>query len=439
MHAMAAAATAQHLYAMGTVVFALSLRGLLIAGEAGLGAVGRERATELSEASRAGRAIARLKSDPELTAGGVRTALALCFTVAVVSAAGEAMILGLSAFSGLPAAIGWFVTAATVWLFTILVDVIPRSLAAAHPEAWALRIAPLLLGLRWLLTPMVRVVGGAVELLVRPLGAHVRFSLPPPPLDEIERMLTQSRQEGAPEPALVRSLFDFGERTVKEIMVPRTDVVAVPHDMPPEKIADFLVDQGHTRVPVYRGTLDTILGVLHIKDLLPLLANPELIILHDLLRPPPFVPWNRPIAKVMRELQRQHQHFAVVVDEYGGVAGIITLEDIVEQIVGDIRDEFDEEDTDVVDSTDGTHLVKAEMRVSEFNEAFGAQVPEEGGYETMGGFLSSLAGAIPSEGDRFFSGGLELQVTRRDPRRVLELRVTRVRSTQDDAPHAPLG
>ena len=133
----------------------------------------------------------------------------------------------------------------------------------------------------------------------------------------------------------------------------------------------------------------------------------------------------------MRELQKASQHFAVVVDEYGGVAGIVTLEDIVEQIVGDIRDEFDEAEPEVVPSADGANVVRGDMRVAEFNRTFQAEVPEDQGFETMGGFLSSLAGAIPAENDRFYHGGYEFQVARRDPRRVLEIRVTRTRAGAD--------
>jgi CBS domain containing-hemolysin-like protein len=423
-----AALGAEHLFWLATAAFAIVLRSLILAGEAGLSAVGRERASELADQNRAGRALAQLKADTERTAGGLRAALALCFAGAVTVAGREAVMLDQSVSIHVPGVLAVAVALVVVWSVTILLDVLPRSLAAAHPEEWALRTAPLLLFLRELLYPPIRVIGGLVDVLVRPVGARLRFSLPPPPLDEIERILTHNQDEGAPAPELVRSLFEFGDLTAKEIMIPRTDIVAIPEEMDPTDIMNVLVDQGHTRLPVYRGTLDTIIGIIHIKDLLPLLANPELIILHDLLRPPLFVPWNRPVDKVMRELQRKRQHFAVVVDEYGGVSGIVTLEDIVEQIVGDIRDEFDEEEAEVTASNDGTLLVKADMRVTQFNEQFNADVPEDDGYETMSGFVSSLAGAIPSEGDRFYHRGWEFLVTRRDPRRVTELRVTRPRA-----------
>jgi CBS domain containing-hemolysin-like protein len=417
-----------HLAALLVASFALILRSVIIAGEAGLSAVGAERAAELGTQSRAGRAVARLKADTEASAGGIRAALGLCFALAVVVAGREAVALHRTILASLPAVVIVLITGASVWAATVLADTVPRSLASASPEAWALRTAPILLLLRTVLAPFTRLTSIVVEAIVRPLGARVRFSLPPPPLDEIEKILTDSRDANAPEPALVRSLFEFGDRTAKDTMVPRTDVVAIAQDANPREVIQLLLEEGHTRIPVYRGTLDTIIGIIHVKDLLPLIANPELIILHDLLRPPLFVPWNRPIARVMRELQKERQHLAVVVDEYGGVSGIITLADIVAQIVGEIRDEFDESASDVVAAPDGASTVQADMRVADFNQAFSTSVPLDSGYETMGGFLSFLAGAIPSEGDRFFHDGYELQVTRRDPRRVLELKVTRTRT-----------
>lgn len=423
------AADATSLLPLGLAALAVVLRWTLLAGEAALSAVGSDRADELREGGHRGRAVARLKADAELTTGGVRTALAL--TLVLLTAAVTVFALGPDLPEGrTDTSLRVGAGALVAWLITALTDPLPRSLAMRQPERWALRTSLVLLALRALLGPVARAVAALGDLLLRPFGARVRFSLPPPPLEEIERMLTQTRQAGAPEPALVRSLFDFAERTVKEIMVPRTAVQGLPYEAEPEEMVRLFLEEGHTRMPVYRGTLDTILGIVHVKDVLPFASNPRLIIIEDLLRPVPFVPWNRTAGQVMRELQTNSQHFAVVVDEYGGVAGIVTLEDIVEELVGDIRDEFDVEVPAVVPVAEGVSLVRGDMRLPEFRETFGVEIGEEGGYETLGGLLSSLAGDIPAEGDRFFVAGLELQVVRRDPRRVLEVRVTRMRPAE---------
>lgn len=406
------------------VVLSVLLRWILLAGESALSAVGEETARELAEERRRGQALLRLKLDPELFAAGLRTGL----TLSVVALTASTSLLSAVWANGNPgiAAAAIVASAGAVWFFTSATDPLPRSLAARWPESWALRTAWPLWAVCNALAWPVRAFGVVGNLLLKPFDTPLRFSLPPPPLDDIERLLTQTREEGAPEPALVRSLFDFGERTVKEIMVPRTDVRALPWDAPPEEVVRVFVEEGHTRMPVFQGTLDTIAGIVHVKDVMPLLANPELLILADLVRPATFVPWNRPASRVMRDMQRESQHFAVVVDEYGGVAGIVTLEDVVEELVGDIRDEFDEEPPEVLLVSEDVSLVRGEMRVSQFNELFDAEVPEEEGYETLGGFLASLSGDIPDEGRRFFVGGLELEVARRDPRRVVEVKVSRV-------------
>lgn len=410
---------------------ALGVRGLVSGGEAALAAVGRERAEELS-GRWGGKSFVALKGDTERSAAAVRTAYVLSLVTATAFAAAFALQLVQRQGLTLSTSVTVLVAGALTWLASMLVDVVPRSLGTLHPETWALATAPPLRLLRLALTPPARLVTAAANLLLRPAGTRALFGHPPPPLDELEHLLTQSREAGAPEPALVRSLFEFGERTVKEIMVPRTDVSAIPESAPPEEIARLLVEEGHTRMPVYRGNLDEIIGIVHSKDVLPLIANPQLIIIQDLVRPTIYVPWNRPIAQVLRELQQTRQHLAVVVDEYGGMAGIITLEDIVEQIVGDIRDEFDVEVPDVTPLDSDESLVRADMRVEEFNALFEVDLPEEAGYETIGGFLSTLAGEIPGEGDRFYHQGLEFVVTRRDPRRVLEVRVARLRSVDED-------
>ena len=189
-------------------------------------------------------------------------------------------------------------------------------------------------------------------------------------------------------------------------------------------------------MPVYEGDLDHIKGVLHAKDVIPLLAHPELIVLQDVVRPALFVPWTKPVGELLREMQLKRSLIALVVDEYGGFSGIVTLEDILEEIVGEIRDEHDKEGPAPQFGPDGTALVRAETRVEEVNHALGAKLPSEGDFETLGGLLNSTAGAIPQAGDRFYIGGLELTVVQRDDRRVRLVRVARSKSSPPTASRA---
>jgi len=198
-------------------------------------------------------------------------------------------------------------------------------------------------------------------------------------------------------------------------------------DTPVPEIIRRLAEEGHSRVPIYQGHLDQIVGVLHARDLVPMLAHPGLIVLRDLLRPAHFVPWSKPVEQLLREMQRKRLHLALVVDEFGGVMGLCTIEDVLEEIVGDIHDEFEEEDGGraVEPHPDGSFTVLGSASIAEFNRATGAGVPEDGDVETLAGFLNSLAGAIPARGDRFFWHGWIFTVSEADPRRVTRIRAVR--------------
>jgi CBS domain containing-hemolysin-like protein len=263
---------------------------------------------------------------------------------------------------------------------------------------------------------------------LRPWGQKVSFSTPPPPLEELEKLLVDKAQKldkGAP--ALIRSIFEMSDKTVRDVMVSRTDVVAVDLATPPEEILRILAEQGHSRMPVYRGAVDTIVGILHVRDLVPLMEHRELLVLDDLIRPAIYVPWVKPIGDLLREMQRQKIHMCVVVDEYGGFMGIVTLEDILREIVGDIGDEFDEEEKLFEKQADGSFLVDAALAPKDFEKAFGFPLPE-GDYETLGGYLSTVAGAIPEVNDRFGVGGWTLVVHSKQGPRLERVRLIKPRT-----------
>jgi CBS domain containing-hemolysin-like protein len=208
-------------------------------------------------------------------------------------------------------------------------------------------------------------------------------------------------------------------------MVPRTAVVGLEISAPPEEVVQLLSERGHSRLPVYRETMDDILGILHTRDLVPLLANPKLIVIQDIMRPATFVPWAKRIGALLREMQQRHSHMAIVVDEYGGVMGIATLEDIVEEIVGEIRDDNSQEGRDVEILPDGSALVRASISLDDFSQAFGVQLPA-GDYETLAGWMNSQGGSIPEQNDRFFADGFQMTVVDRSPRRVRRVKIVRV-------------
>jgi len=251
---------------------------------------------------------------------------------------------------------------------------------------------------------------------------------PPPPLEELERQLIRQAQNdevdrGAPQ--LIRSIFRLSDKSCRDVMVARTDVVVLELSTPMDTIFQLIAEQGHSRIPVYKDNIDSIVGILHVRDLVPLMQNPELIVLHDLLRPAVYVPWVKPIGDLLRDMQKQRIHMAVVVDEYGGFSGIVTLEDILREIVGDIGDEFEEASSPFEKQPDGSVLVDATIERAEFSKAFDFKFPDEGDYETLGGFVAHLAGAIPEAGERFSSGGFTFVVHSKDGPRLERVKVWR--------------
>jgi CBS domain containing-hemolysin-like protein len=286
----------------------------------------------------------------------------------------------------------------------------------------ALALAVPVRGLRVLLRPL-----GKLTALVA--GGQARYTLPPPPLAEMERALAEyarAQGQGAATSELIHNVFQFREKVARDVMVTRTEVLAVELGTPVPEIVRLLAEEGHSRVPVYRDHLDQIVGILHARDLVPLLAHPDLILLRDLLRPAHFVPWSKPVEHLLREMQRKKLHMALVVDEYGGVMGLCTIEDVLEQIVGEIRDEFEEDEGKAIEPhPDGSFTVQGTTGLAELNRAAGADLPLDTGVETVAGFLNALAGAIPAKGDRFFWHGWVFTVADADPRKVTRVRVAR--------------
>ncbi|MBI3586921.1 MAG: HlyC/CorC family transporter [Ignavibacteriales bacterium] len=250
--------------------------------------------------------------------------------------------------------------------------------------------------------------------------------------DDLRQVLEASTLSGTldkTEHELIKSIFEFTDTTVKEIMVPRPDIVALDLSMPRESLVRKVIEEGYSRLPVYKGTIDNIVGIVYSKDLLSLLEHRDLIVLQDIIRPVMFVPESKQVSQLLREFQQHKAHLAVVVDEFGGTEGIITMEDIVEEIVGEIHDEYDEVRKSAERSTDGSLVVDAHLSISDFNEQFSAQIPETADYETLAGFLQKHTGRLPDLNEEIKYDDLTFVIIGKTARRIRQVKVSKMPST----------
>jgi putative hemolysin len=311
-------------------------------------------------------------------------------------------------------------------LVVVLGELVPKSLALRSPESVAIRVAPFLA----ILTPVFRtpaaLLTAASNILLRPFKDSTTFTESRISEEEFKLMLEEGTKTGViskTEHELIESIFEFTDTTAKEVMIPRPDIVALNADAPAESIIRVVLEEGYSRMPAYRGTIDNIVGIVYTKDLLSLHEYRNIIILQDILRPAYFVPETKKISQLMRELQQKKLHLAVVIDEFGGTEGIITMEDILEEIVGEIHDEYDEELKDVEVSADGTFLVNARMPISAFNERFGSAIPEGGEFETISGFLHKVTGRIPELNEVITHDRFDFTIMKKSQRRIRLVKV----------------
>jgi len=224
---------------------------------------------------------------------------------------------------------------------------------------------------------------------------------------------------------MLQSIFDFGDTIVREVMVPRTDMVCCPADATLSDFLELIIRSGHSRVPLFEGSTDKIVGVVYAKDLLRNWgANDETLTLTEVMRTPYFIPETKRIDDLLKDFRTRRVHMAIAVDEYGGTSGLITIEDLLEEIVGDIQDEYDSEIPWLQPQDDGTLLVDARANVEELEEHYDIEIPREK-FDTVGGYLFHLLGNVPQKGEKVTDNGLVLMVEDSDERKIEKVRVWR--------------
>lgn len=253
--------------------------------------------------------------------------------------------------------------------------------------------------------------------------------------EELQAIIEESEEEGIineDEGEMLHSIFEFGETIVREIMVPRTDMVSCPTNATLDQMLDAIISSGHSRIPIYEGSNDRIVGVVYAKDLLRFWGRPaEEMTISRVMRTPYFVPETKNIEELLREFRTKRVHLAIAIDEYGGTSGLITIEDLIEEIVGDIQDEYDLEEDWLLEEEGGAVLVDGRFNIEELEEHFDITIPREK-FDTVGGYLFNLFGHVPLVGEEIRDGELIMTVVESDPRKIRKVRIRRAEPAVED-------
>ena len=397
-------------------------------GEACIASIRRDYAQRLISRGVAGSvALAGLFTSRTGPTGALPMLLAMASSASLLSTV--ALVVALSG-------VRWTIVSIAALAILMLMGVIhsiSKALAASYGERIALKIAPLARVLASLLNPLLTI---EVYLSQRILGASVNNPNSVPDLISAEFSLSLE-SDGEPlderEVRMIRGIVRLDKTIAREIMIPRVDMVAAETDIPIADLVDLMVTGGHSRIPIYSGDLDRIEGIAYARDLLRHIVESSgisAIRIENVIRPPLFIPESKSLEELLNEFQQVRVHMAIVVDEYGGVSGLVTIEDLLEEIVGEIQDEFDVGEPEVESVSDNELLLDARVSIDQLNDLLGVSVEGEG-FDTVGGFVYQQLGKIPSQGDSVEYDGIKIEVLSTVGRRLKRLRV--VKSVPQDS------
>jgi putative hemolysin len=434
------------------VVILILVGGFFAASEIALITVKRHRLSQLAdEGDGAARRARSLTEDPSRFLATIQIAITfLGFLAGATGAAAFAdpfgnvladlPLLGLSADTA--DTIAFVIVTLVIALASIVIgELVPKTLALNFPERFALLVARPIGLLQTILSPIVWFVTRLSTFLVRLLGGREKPQGGYLSTEELKLLVETGSEEGSieeEEKEMIHGVIELGDKVVHEVMVPRIGIRAVNVDDPLDEVLDMIVRAGHSRLPVFEDNLDNIVGILYAKDLLPYLkasagGNGQINI-REIVRPPVYVPESKPVDDLLHEMQVAKRHIAIVVDEYGGTAGLVTMEDVVEEIVGEIQDEYDSEESSVEEiSTDGEIAFRLDGRVSmddvrDLFDLSDEDEPDEEAYDTIGGFVVHRVGRIPLPGAEIpFRDDVRIVVEAAEPRRVARVVASRPR------------
>jgi putative hemolysin len=428
------------------IVLLTLLEAFFVAAEIALVSVRRSRIDQLVDEQRSGaRRVRRLLDEPGRFLAVSQLGLtfigffASAFAAVSLSEQLSGLLVGAGVARGTADGLALLIVTVVLALFTIVfAELVPKTLALANAERVAIALSLPIEFLAQALGPVIAALTGITNAVTRLFGAEVSNEAQIT-AEELRLIVERGGEQGvleAEEEQMINAVIELGTRRVHEVMVPRTSMVALTAESTIETAIDAIVAEGHSRIPVYEDSVDEIIGIVYAKDLLPFVkaGSPEPPPIRTLLRTPVFVPESMTVDDLLHELQRRKVHIAIVLDEYGGTAGLVTIEDLLEEIVGEIQDEYDEEEPMIERLSEDQARVDGRASVDDLAELFETQVPLEDAdeYDTVGGLIYHRIGGVPKPGDEVAVDGLRLTVESTDGRRVSKVLV--VRSRPDEAP-----
>jgi len=418
------------------IVVLIVLNGFFSGSEIALISARRSRLQQLAKDgdARAQRVVA-IQEDPDRFLATVQVGVTFVGTLAS-AVGGVAAVRALSPMIGgiplpflpvfaEPIALGIVVVSIT-YATLILGELVPKSLALRHAVPLALSVSGPLDGLARAASPVVRLLTASNRFVLRLLGQKGAAERAFISEEEVKHMVEEGREQGVfdqTEQELIHSVFEFTEASVKDVMIPRPRMQAIDVETPVEEVLAHIVETGKSRYPVYRNSLDEVLGILYDKDLFRLLAEKKPITLAQVVRPAFFTPETTRVSRLLKSMQRRRMPMALVVDEYGGVEGLVTIEDLIEEIVGEIEDETDREDQAVRRLRDGSYIVDASVSIHDLADQHNLVFPESSEYETLAGFVITQLQRMPRGGEIVTYEGWRLTIVDMDGRRIARVKI----------------
>lgn len=420
------------------VIFLLILlNGVLAGSEIALVSIRKTRVDQLVHEKRAGAAaIKKLRKDPEAILATVQIGVTV-ITEAAAAVSGHSLSVQIQPYiqqiklfeNSAPQVSLVIVVVSLAFLTLWLGELVPKSLALRSSERYGLLISRPLLGLTYVLKPAIWLLTWSSNLVLRFFGDKTNFSESRLSPGEIQQLVDEATEAGSVDPAageIASRAIDFADLTAGHVMVPRHKIIGIPKAAPMPELRRIVLETGHTRMPVFDGVIDNVVGYVTVRDLMTLLLEQHLLVLDDVLRPAFTVPEAMRAVDLLAEMKRRRVQIAVVVDELGATTGIVTLEDLVEELVGEISSEHDpEKPAPIVNEPGGTMVVRGDMPIREINRELEIELPEGDTWTTVAGLCLHLAGRIPAVGDKFVAeDGTKLEVAAATPRSVKSVRVT---------------